>query len=84
MTTYDHRVAERLGGHGVALRRDPGRRHPPAAPVGVQVDLSGFATAFGGNFESRLRLLAKPACALTTPTAAGCDTSQAGAAAAST
>ncbi|MDX6237282.1 MAG: hypothetical protein QOG10_2097, partial [Kribbellaceae bacterium] len=76
VTTYDHQVAERLGGHGVALRlaRADGIRQ--AATVGVQVDVSGFMNAYGGNFESRLRLLAKPACVLTTPTAAGCETSK--------
>ncbi|MFI9584320.1 RHS repeat-associated core domain-containing protein [Streptomyces sp. NPDC052236] len=46
------------------------------APVGVRIDTSGFADAFGGNFESRLRLIAKPDCALTTPRAAKCATSK--------
>src|SRR5438034_2292799 len=39
VATYDHKVAERLGGHGVALkltRADGSRR---AAPVGVTVDV---------------------------------------------
>jgi hypothetical protein len=36
-------------------------------PPGASVDTAprcGFAGAFGGGFESRLRLLAEPACAL--------------------
>ncbi len=75
VATYDHKVAERLGGHGVALkltRADGSRR---AAPVGVTVDVAGFANAYGGNFESRLRLIAKPACALTTPKSVACNAS---------
>ncbi|MER7243832.1 RHS repeat-associated core domain-containing protein [Kribbella sp. NPDC000426] len=76
VATYDHKVAEKLGGHGVALkltRADGSRR---SAPVGVAVDVGGFAGAYGGNFESRLRLIAKPACALTTPSSAACNKSQ--------
>lgn len=73
VTTYDHLVAERLGGHGLALRLNRADGVRTAAPVGIKIDVSGFAHAYGGNFESRLRLLAKPACALTTPTPAGCD-----------
>ncbi|MEU4295156.1 hypothetical protein AB0E63_43640 [Kribbella sp. NPDC026596] len=75
VATYDNEVAEKLGGHGVALkliRADGSRR---AAPVGVTVDVAGFAGAYGGNFESRLRLIAKPACALTTPASAACTRS---------
>ena len=69
---YDRWVASRLGGHGTAfrlVRADGGDR---AAKVGVRVDVSGFARAFGGGFESRLRLSARPACALETPDAVEC------------
>jgi RHS repeat-associated protein len=75
VATYDHQTAEKLGGHGVALkltRADGSRR---SAPVGVTVDVGGFASAYGGNFESRLRLIAKPACALTTPQSVACNKS---------
>lgn len=75
VATYDHLTAEKLGGHGVALkltRADGSRR---SAPVGVTVDVGGFASAYGGNFESRLRLIAKPACALTTPQSVACNKS---------
>ncbi|MGY4773271.1 hypothetical protein ACXC9Q_40715 [Kribbella sp. CWNU-51] len=37
--------------------------------------MAGFGTAYGGDFESRLRLIAKPACALTTPASAACAAS---------
>lgn len=37
------------------------------APVQVGLDYSGFAEAYGGNYASRLRLVALPGCALITP-----------------
>ncbi|GAA1999419.1 RHS repeat-associated core domain-containing protein [Catenulispora subtropica] len=43
-----------------------------AAQVSLAVDYSGFRTAFGGSFADRLRLVALPACALTTPGQAAC------------
>ncbi|WP_327129673.1 polymorphic toxin-type HINT domain-containing protein [Streptomyces sp. NBC_01727] len=39
----------------------------------VTVDYSTFRYAYGGNFASRLRLVALPACALTTPKVKGCS-----------
>jgi len=44
-----------------------------AGPVQVRVDYAGFARAGGGGYGSRLRLVQLPACALTTPQAAGCQ-----------
>ncbi|MCP2337282.1 polymorphic toxin-type HINT domain-containing protein [Actinomadura rupiterrae] len=38
----------------------------------VGLDYSDFATAFGGNYASRLRLVQYPACVLTTPERPGC------------
>jgi RHS repeat-associated protein len=43
-----------------------------SAPVGVTIDYNAFRTAYGGDWASRLRLVEMPACALTTPGAAGC------------
>ena len=45
-----------------------------AAKSAVTVDYGRFATAGGGDWASRLRLVQLPACALTTPEAAGCST----------
>lgn len=42
--------------------------------VGLRVDVSGFRRAFGGDFESRLRLVQKPACVLQRPTDVECST----------
>ncbi|MFG2355542.1 RHS repeat-associated core domain-containing protein [Streptomyces sp. NPDC048521] len=59
-------------GLGVQVTRRDGRGTP--GPVNVSIDYSKFKYAYGGNFASRLRLVALPACALTTPKAKGCST----------
>ncbi|WP_233357104.1 polymorphic toxin-type HINT domain-containing protein [Saccharomonospora iraqiensis] len=41
-------------------------------PLSVRVDYSAFASAYGGDYGSRLRLVELPACALTTPDRAEC------------
>ncbi|MEU6805182.1 RHS repeat-associated core domain-containing protein [Streptomyces neyagawaensis] len=69
----DHKSLAGVGGVGLGVevtRRD-GRA--TAGPVQVTFDYSGFKYAHGGNFASRLRLVALPACALTTPKAKGCS-----------
>ncbi|MCX5009198.1 polymorphic toxin-type HINT domain-containing protein [Streptomyces sp. NBC_00638] len=58
-------------GLGVQLTRLDGRGAP--GPVKVTLDYSGFKNAYGGNFASRLRLVALPACAVTTPDKKGCS-----------
>lgn len=67
VTAYDAPTTKKLGGHGAAfeVRRADGRSN--AGHVEVRVDVGGFAHAFGGDFESRLTLGAKPVCVLTTP-----------------
>lgn len=72
VTAYGADTARTLGGYGTAFRvaRADGRSGP--ATVGVRVDVSGFAGAFGGDFESRLRLLSLPACAMTDPGRMAC------------
>ncbi|WP_078652672.1 RHS repeat-associated core domain-containing protein [Streptomyces sp. NRRL F-525] len=61
------------GGTGVGVRvtRRDGTGTP--GPVRVAIDYSGFKDAYGGNFASRLRLVALPACTLTTPNVKGCS-----------
>lgn len=69
----DHARLAKAGGVGVGVqvtRRD-GTGTP--GPVRVSIDYSGFKYAYGGNFASRLRLVALPACALTTPKVKGCS-----------
>ncbi|MDP4505320.1 RHS repeat domain-containing protein [Nonomuraea turcica] len=43
-------------------------------PTDVELDYSRLASAYGGSFGSRLRLVRLPACALTTPDVAACRT----------
>ncbi|WP_079072264.1 RHS repeat-associated core domain-containing protein [Streptomyces canus] len=72
ITAYGNGKARQLGGHATAFTLAAAQ---PADRVGVRVDTSGFRQAFGADFETRLRLIAKPACALTTPRAAKCEQS---------
>jgi RHS repeat-associated protein len=72
VTAYGNGKARQLGGHATAFTLEAAQ---PADRVGVRVDTSGFRQAFGADFETRLRLIAKPACALTTPRAAKCEQS---------
>lgn len=44
-----------------------------AASARVELDPAALAGLSGGNFSSRLRLVALPACAVTTPTVAACQ-----------
>ncbi|MCI3270320.1 RHS repeat-associated core domain-containing protein [Streptomyces cylindrosporus] len=69
---YDNAKARQLGGHATAFTL---KAAETTDRVGVRVDTSGFRRAFGADFESRLRLIAKPACALSTPRAAKCAAS---------
>ncbi|MGW2820690.1 RHS repeat-associated core domain-containing protein [Streptomyces sp. NPDC001443] len=71
----DHKAAERAGvGDGLLLtvgRADAGTR---TGKVGLEIDYSRFAQAYGGGYGSRLHLVRLPACALTTPAQASCRT----------
>ncbi|MCI0686930.1 MAG: hypothetical protein L0Y54_06805, partial [Sporichthyaceae bacterium] len=57
---------------GVLLRvsRADGAAEP--GRVGLEVDSTGFAGAFGADWAHRLRLVQVPACALSTPAKPGC------------
>ena len=62
-----------LGVHGLVLSvRGTGALASAGGRVGIQVDYSGFAAAYGAGYGSRLRLVALPACALTSPGVARC------------
>lgn len=62
-------VARTAGVSGLMFRVSggPGR-------LRVRLDYSRFAKNYGGSWASRLRLVELPACAMTTPRAAGCRT----------
>ncbi|MCG8924057.1 polymorphic toxin-type HINT domain-containing protein [Lentzea sp. CC55] len=64
-------AAKKLGLNGVVLTvADAGGASH--SPVRVDVDYRSFATAFGGDYASRLQMVSLPACALTTPEKAEC------------
>ncbi|GAA1995606.1 RHS repeat-associated core domain-containing protein [Catenulispora subtropica] len=67
-----HSAAAAAGVDGtlVSVARSDGQT--ASASVQVAVDYSSFAQAFGGDFGGRLKLVAMPACALTTPQLAQC------------
>ncbi|WP_157995721.1 RHS repeat-associated core domain-containing protein [Thermomonospora amylolytica] len=67
----DHALSRRAGVQGVMLAVS---RTDASAPGQVTVGLNyaTFATAFGGAYGSRLRLVRYPSCVLTTPERAEC------------
>lgn len=83
LTALGPDTAVGLGGHATAftvkdaadLQRDGSSASSDTeeATVGIRVDTAGFADAFGGNFESRLRLVAKPATCAEAPDAERCE-----------
>ena len=72
LTVADHGSALAAGVSGVIVsvrRTDAGTA---AARVKVSVSYASIIGAYGGDFADRLKLVALPACSLTTPTAAAC------------
>ncbi|WP_274703361.1 ricin-type beta-trefoil lectin domain protein [Micromonospora sp. S4605] len=61
-----------VAGSLLALSRIDGADRP--GRVQLRVDYQNFANAYGGDFSGRLRLVALPACALTTPEDPKCRT----------
>ncbi len=69
LTITDQSLAQHLGIDGVVLTATA----PTAGQVRVGIDYHSFAQVEGGNFGTRLGLVALPACALTTPTKIACQ-----------
>ncbi|KOV57820.1 ligand-binding protein [Streptomyces sp. NRRL WC-3618] len=71
-----HTAAQKAGIDGLLLKvtRADNRTSATNGKVSVEVDYAAFAQAYGGDWAQRLRLVELPACALTTPTAAKCQT----------
>ncbi|QOV35926.1 RHS repeat-associated core domain-containing protein [Streptomyces ferrugineus] len=63
ITVLDQKAARKAGITGVVLTAEA----DTAGTAEVTVDYSGFASAVGGGWSQRLRLVQLPACALTTP-----------------
>jgi RHS repeat-associated protein len=68
----DQPAAKAAGVNGVLLRLSRVDGASTAGPARVSVDYSAWRTAFGADWADRLRLVGLPACAATTPRAAGC------------
>ncbi|WP_331730889.1 RHS repeat-associated core domain-containing protein [Streptomyces sp. NBC_01174] len=67
-----HDAAQKLGLSGVLFTVAPKAQFPGERQLQVSLDYSSFASAYGGSYGSRLRLVQLPACALTTPAKAAC------------
>ena len=67
VTVADHAttLAAGITGVMVSVARSDGQTGPAAVSVGI--DYASFAQAYGGDLPDRLKLVALPACALTTP-----------------
>jgi RHS repeat-associated protein len=70
VTVLDQKTARKAGVTGVLLTAEA----DAAGRAEVSVDYSAFASAIGGGWAQRLRLVQLPACALTTPQKAKCRT----------
>ncbi|MFE0776935.1 RHS repeat domain-containing protein [Streptomyces sp. NPDC058861] len=64
-------AVDRLGAQGVVFSVEPLQK--ATGKVQVELDYDAFRGAYGGDWASRLTLREVPACALTTPEAAGCS-----------
>ncbi|WP_250009800.1 RHS repeat-associated core domain-containing protein [Actinoplanes sp. M2I2] len=63
----DRAATERAGVRGVLVRLDRVDAVAASAKTEVTLDYRQFATAYGADWSSRLRLVTLPSCALTTP-----------------
>lgn len=70
----DHKKALAAGVDGVLLKVARTDRVNKTGRAEVQLDYSGFADAYGGNYGSRLRFVQYPECLLTTPRKKECAT----------
>lgn len=66
----EHEKALKAGVDGLIITATPDADIDDVHTVGV--DYSGFESIYGGNYGARLRLVALPECALTTPEVAAC------------
>ncbi|GLW35902.1 hypothetical protein Areg01_88370 [Actinoplanes regularis] len=63
----DRKATDRAGVRGVLLRLGRADGVTAAGKTQVTLDYRSFATAYGADWSSRLRLVTLPACALSTP-----------------
>ncbi|MEH0931387.1 RHS repeat-associated core domain-containing protein [Micromonospora sp. CPCC 205558] len=73
VTLHDRVTTDRAGVQGLLLSIGRADGNPGTGRTSVQVDYAGFADAYGGDWASRLRMVAIPACVLTTPKHPACQ-----------
>ncbi|PWR13637.1 hypothetical protein DKT69_20140 [Micromonospora sicca] len=73
VTVHDRTATAKVGVQGLLMSVSRADGKTTNGRTGLQVDYAGFADAYGGDWASRLRLVALPACALTTPQLASCQ-----------
>ncbi|MEU7585194.1 polymorphic toxin-type HINT domain-containing protein [Micromonospora sp. NPDC049230] len=76
LDVLDQLASARANVAGLLFRVRRGDGATAAAPVGVAVDYGRFATAYGADWSSRLRLVRLPECALTSPGSTQCAGSE--------
>ncbi|MBQ1010712.1 RHS repeat protein [Micromonospora sp. M51] len=70
--THDRATTDRAGVRGALFSVNRADGATAAGPVDVTVDYRSFASAYGADWASRLRLVALPECALRTPAKKQC------------
>jgi RHS repeat-associated protein len=70
----DHGTSDKLGLTGLVFTVADKANAAAEGPVRVTLDYKDFATAYGGGWGDRLRLVSLPACALSTPDKPACRT----------
>ncbi|MFI8888239.1 RHS repeat-associated core domain-containing protein [Streptomyces sp. NPDC053813] len=77
LRVHSQAAAKKAGVNGILLTVDPSEGTAGDTDrLRVSLDYSTFNDVYGGNFGPRLRLVALPACALTTPEKESCRTQQ--------
>lgn len=72
VTVAGHRATQKAGIDGLVVALRSTGRGAEEGRVSVALDYGMIRDAFGGDYATRLRLTALPACALTTPEKAAC------------
>ncbi|WP_330186103.1 RHS repeat-associated core domain-containing protein [Dactylosporangium sp. AC04546] len=73
LSVADRAVTDKAKVQGVLFTLVRGDGGTGTGKVAVDVDYSGFATAYGADYGSRLRLVQLPGCVLTTPEKSECQ-----------
>jgi MFS family permease len=72
LVVFDRSAARSVGVAGTLMRLERADGAAVTVSSRLSVDYGRFASAYGADWRSRLRLVHLPACALSTPAAAGC------------